>query len=273
MGCFWQRSAPPVGGGNWQFDPIVRDAVADEVGCRAYLMALGDVLGYPEATLGPILCGRGKGEWSRSIGAAGPHVLGRAALRTFQDGFMLVARPQVPEAAPNGRYQTTGRVAGKNGREENSVTIVKPGAGGGTQLADGYYPAVISEITESSRDWPSRNDPSKMETVNQFVVQFIILDDDGKRTTDEIRGYCRQAWSQRSTLFKWSSAILGRKCPKADEEFDTELLLKRRCDLQVVNQKSAQGTEYSKVADVYPYRSMTAEEDEEPSTEPVGVAF
>ena len=246
----------------WQFSPVVAAAVRDPVGARAFLMALGDILHYPMEELGPLHVRQGKEEWQETLASATPHLLGLAARRMLVEEISGMREMPLPEA-PEGRRP-------QSARKGVAMPIVKPSQGSGARLADGYYPAIITEITESTRDWPNRNDPTKMETVDQFVFQFLILDDEGVETTDEIRGYCRQAWSQRATLYKWASAVLGRRCPKPDEDFDTDRLLKRRCDIEIVNQKSAAGTEYSKVANLYPYRSMTADEEEElASSDPV----
>ena len=246
----WRPRAPALDKA-WQFSPVVVAAVKDPEGARAYLLTLGEILGYPAEELGPVPCEGGKEAWSMAIAGATSHLLGLAARYTLRQEISGVRELKAPEAQ-----------GAQSAKKERQVTIVKPSAGGGAQLADGYYPAVVSDITENSRDWPSRNDPSKMETVHQFIFQFVILDQDGKRTEDELRGYVRQAWSQRATLFAWASAILGRKCPKPDDEFDTDSLKGRKCDLEVVNQRSQAGAEYSKVAKVYPYRSMSVEEEE-----------
>ncbi len=267
-----------------ELEPIVRAAIQDPEGARVYLMSLGEMLDYPPGELSPIPCNRGRESWQANLERAQPYWLGLAAARIerrweqtrigAQLGEFHGARNDAKESGASQPESAEAPAAkaesAQEPKGEDKVAIVKPSAAG-AMFQDGYYSAVITEITESVYHGTNRQ-TGKPEDVDQFTVQFVILDADGKRTTDEIRGYVRQAWSQRSNLFKWASAILGRRCPKPEDDFDTDALLNKKCDIQIVNQTSQKGAEYSKVASVFGYQSMTSEPEEEeafPVDEPV----
>ena len=109
-------------------------------------------------------------------------------------------------------------------------------------LPAGDYPAVIQEIQE---------DEGKFGP--QLRFQFVILDGDGQLTNRQIRGWCSAKWGPGTKLFEWTKAILGKNCPPPGAALDTDLLLRRRCDIRV----EARSEGRSVVAGVYPYRSIT----------------
>jgi hypothetical protein len=124
-------------------------------------------------------------------------------------------------------------------------------------LEPGIYPARISEIIEQAAG--ARTPSMSFEPKDQFVFQFVILEDDGRDSMAQMRGYCNQTWGVKSKLLEWATVILKSKCPKPGEEFDTDLLLNRKCDIQV----EQEANKSPKITRIFAYRSMSVAEEED----------
>lgn len=117
----------------------------------------------------------------------------------------------------------------------------------------GTYRAVISSIEESTHP----------EYGRQLKLVFTLLGEEDEETDTTIWAYCGAKWNPKSKLFEWSRAILRNKCPQPDEPFDYDLLKGRKADIEVAMVKSkTTGQERTAVVKVYPFRTMTAAEDE-----------
>lgn len=115
-----------------------------------------------------------------------------------------------------------------------------------TTLPPGDYSAIVTEIEEEEGQYGL-----------QLRFQFVVVDDDGRKTDQEIRGWASAKWGPKTKLLDWAKALLGKKCPRANDPLDTDLLIGRKCDLRVEERPGQQGQMRSAVAGVYPYRSIT----------------
>ena len=117
-------------------------------------------------------------------------------------------------------------------------------------LDAGVYPAIITTIEEVTSTFDGKE-------TQQLKVQFVVLNDDLQKTTGEIRGYCSAKWGNKCKLADWAKVILGKKCPSTDQPFDYDMLLNRKCDIQVDEVMNKTGNLVSKITKLYPFKSMS----------------
>jgi hypothetical protein len=207
-------------------------AVANPEGCRVAILDYGAILGWPVLHAGPLQIKEGEENWREAVARTEPLWLGAAwqKIEFLEHAYQL--------------DQEDKRQANK---EKEDVTVLQ-WTESGKGLEPGDYPAIITDIEETTGEFGP-----------QFQFQFVILDADGEQTDDEIRGWASQKWGEKTKLYKWSQAILGKRCPKPGEPMDTAKLLNKRCDLRVQEKMSSQpgGGMRSSIADIFPYQTVS----------------
>lgn len=235
---------------------VIRQAEADPEGARQALFDFGRLTGWPPGGIPPIPVGRGPEAWRIALDKYPPSWLGIAWAKVERKYPVTLAKLETQTPVAEGDTPES------QARKEEAEMKVKPTVG----LEPGFYPVVITEITETTSEFTDKK-TGKVRNVDQFVFQFIVLDDDNQETEAEIRGYTTAAWGLRSKLYKWAQAILRNRCPAANDEFDTDLLLRKRADIEVVPNSVGN----SKVENVYPFRTMSAaptDDEEDPAPAP-----
>jgi len=226
-------------------------AERDPEGARQALFALGELLGWPPGGIPPIPTNQGQVSWRTALNKYPPGWLGIAwakAERRYRQVLAQVQRNTAEGQMPESQVQGEAEVK------------VQPTKG----LDVGFYPCLIREITETTSEFTDKQ-TGKAKQVPQFVFQFVVLDDDNAETDDEMRGYCTISWGQRSKLYKWAQAILRGKCPQPNEEFDSDLLLRKRCDIEVALNTIGN----PKVENLFPFRAMSAAPSDDGDEAPV----
>ena len=225
--------------GGW----AVPAALADPEGARRALLTIGGDDGYPERQIGPLRLRKGETGWMMVLGAAPALHLGLA--------WEAIEKQERESNANTGQMARAPQ--SPQGKETTQVPVLEWKKG--TMVEPGIWPAVVTEIIETEQTFPS--EPDKI--VQQLQFQFVILGADGSKTNDQIRGWTSRNWSTKSKLFAWAKVLLRNKCPKENEPLDTDLLIGRKCDLEVVEV----GTDgRTKINQLYPYRTMSATDDD-----------
>lgn len=218
-------------------EPIVW-AKRDPVGARQALWRYGQDYGWPKARLGVILFEEGEDNWKRALASAPPLALGLAWESTY---WYSGERPN--ERGALGLTENGSEDQMKKGDDVMPVLPWKEYTG----LEPGIYPARVSEIVETEGQFGP-----------QLQFQFVVLDDQGHDTPGQIRGWCSASWGAKSKLYSWAKVMLRQKCPKDSEPLDTDLLAGRKVDLEV----GAKGDGKSFLKEVYPFRTMSAKDDD-----------
>ena len=219
------------------YSPTVASAIADPLGVWWALYRYGEFAGWPANAIAPIPCGPGMDAWYAALNKFPPVWLGQAWER-IERGQRTAVKYKGPESPVKG--------------PEEEMAILQPSTGG-TMLEPGFYRAQITEILEEP---DGKFGP-------QFRFQFVVLDTGGDQTDQEIRGWCSQKWHEKAKLHEWAKAILGRKCPAATENFDTDKLMSKRCDLEVIANPKPDRPDGTKISKLYPFASMTKVEDDD----------
>lgn len=217
----------------------VRSAIDDPEGARIALLTYGKTADYPEIGVGPMQLKGGEAGWAEAIAGAQPLWLGVA--------WQQIERYEAQQAKEQAKIIQI--------REATVPVLTWTEAGAGVE--PGTYSAIIKEITEEDGQFGP-----------QLRLQFVILDDDGDETDQQIRGWCSQKWGEKTKLFKWAKNILGKKCPGAGQPMDTDKLVGKKCDLVVAARKKADGTVGSGIEDVYPFKTVNAVVDDEDDDKP-----
>ncbi len=207
-----------------------QSALADPDGARVALLAYGALADYPNIGVGPMQLVGGEKGWSEAIAKAQPLWLGIAWQR-----IEVYEAEQAKEQA---------RI--RKAKEDNVPVLQWTEAG--ASVEPGTYSALITEITEK---------PDGLYGP-ELQFQFVILDDEGDETDQEIRGYCSAKWGEKAKLYKWAKSVLGQKRVQPQMPLDTDKLLKRKCDLVVIGYTRKDGAPGSKVDDVFPFKSVNA---------------
>jgi hypothetical protein len=226
------------------YSPTVQSAISDPEGVRRALWRYGEQAGWPAGSISPIPCGEGIDAWRHALVAYPPVWLGQAWERIERQ-----QRTAVKYKRPEGGMPQS-QVKGPN-----DMPVIQPSTGG-SMLDPGFYRATISEIVEKESTFDGK-------VTQQFQFQFVVLDGDSEKTDLEIRGWCSQKWHEKAKLYEWSKAILGRKCPAATDPFDTDKLLNKKVDIEVVPNPKPDRPDATKIAKLYPFGSMTKEEDDD----------
>lgn len=224
----------------------VESAIADLIGCRIAWLGWGKTIGYQAQQYGPLKLEAGKGAWQRIILSSPATLLGMAwqALEERENHEQGAQEPEWPKVQRKEKEQ------GENGMpviEWKETTGLEPG----------YYPAQVKTMEDASGDFGP-----------QIKFTFSILDPDNRPRTKESGdlleqwGWCSQKWGPKTKLLEWAKVLLKAKCPGINEPIDTDLLLGKRCDLEIVEKDGPNGT-VSRVGKLLPFRSMSqAEEDQ-----------
>jgi hypothetical protein len=214
-------------------NPVLRAAaqgVHDPEGCRVAILSYGEILGWPSINVGPLTLRGGEAQWRQSVAVAQPLWLGVAwnQIEKLEHEWQLDREDEQAEME-----RTKAQMAILQWTDSKT-------------LEAGDYPAVITKIEETNGDFGP-----------QFQIQFVILDADGEETDDEIRGYTSQKWGEKTKLYEWSRAILGKRCPGTGQPMDTDKLKGRKCDLRVEAKLNKLGQPKTSIAGIYPYQTIS----------------
>jgi len=230
------------------YSPTVQGAIDDPAAVRQALRWYGAALGWPANAIAPIPCGSGEEAWVTALLKFPPLWLGQA-FEGIERRQRHVVRYQGPKANEPKSPETKG---------PETMPVIAPSKA--TFLDPGFYRAVISDIEETTSEW-------KGKKIAQLQFQFVILDADGDRTDQEIRGWCSQSWNVKSKLYEWARILLAKKCPSVEDDFDSDKLKGKKCDLEVIKYLKQDGNEGTKIDKLYPYASVTKEEEVEAEPE------
>ncbi len=245
-----------AGADHWGIDA----ALLDPDGARRAILSWGLDLDWPACQLGSIKLDWGLYQWEGALESAEALQVGLAweALCDREDTARAEReRPAAIVPAANNRMAKS--------QKEKAVTVIQASRYEG--LEPGYYAARIAELV----DEPAKPKTPGMsfEPRPQIRMQFVILDDQGRDTEAQTRGWCNASWGPKAKLYEWAQAILKAKCPPPTEPIDTDLLLNRKCDIQI----EQEGDKNPKITHLFPYRSMSvADDDDAPvAVKPVAV--
>jgi hypothetical protein len=213
----------------------VRCAKRDPLGARVGLLSYGELVGYPANGCPPIFTHQGEVSWRSNIAAATPLQLGIA--------WYLVDQKEAKRGTPP--YQTPEGQNGHGDEENGTMPQIAYTPSAGAMLEPGFYRAKLSEITEEDGQFGP-----------QLRLQWVILNDDGEPTDKEIRSWASCKWHEKSKLFAVAKALLKSKCPQPPAGIDTDLLLNKKADLEVVAYKKGDGSDGTKIGTIYPFGSM-----------------
>ncbi len=226
---------------------IVDRAIDDPAGARRAIYDYGLEIGFPAGRVTGIHFWKaGKEEWAQKLLQSNPAALGLA--------WQAIEEGRVPPEwndptitlAPESAQQTRGAKP-MPVMQWRETTLLEPG----------YYPAQVRSIEEVTGDYGP-----------QLKFTFSILDGDNKpKTRDDGQpleqwAWCSAKWGSRTKLLQWANVLLKTKCPSQNQPLDTDLLLGKRCDIQLDAKESANGPTVRLVA-LWPFRSMTANQDDE----------
>ena len=239
-------------------DNVVARAQSDPDGARTALLAYGAEIGYPNGRLGMVFFElMGKESWERTLGLAHPAMLGLAWGALDEGRVPKSWRELDPTLAPGGVTETErAPKSAQNEKGNENVAVLQPTK----SLEAGIYPAVITSIEEVTSTFDGKE-------TQQLKIQFVVLNEDLQKTTEEIRGYTSAKWGNKCKLADWAKSILGKKCPGTDQPFDYDLLLNRKSDIQVEDVLNKTGNLVAKITKVYPFKSMSARFIEEENEE------
>jgi hypothetical protein len=131
------------------------------------------------------------------------------------------------------------------------MTVIKGSDGSGSMIDPGIYRARLAKIEDAVSE----------EYGPQLKFFFKVLDADGDETQQEILGWASQKFHPRSKLFAWAKAMLRSKCPTPPDDIDTDVLIGKRADVEVVAYKKQDGSDGTKIGALFPYATMTSQED------------
>jgi len=222
-------------------------AIEDPVGARVAILDYGAMRGWPDIKAGPMQLKGGEAGWRQVVALAQPLWLGVA-------WHWIEIREQEWQFDQEDKRQAAILAEQANKGKEVTPVAVLQWTESGKGLDAGDYPAIITEIEETTGEYGP-----------QFQFQFVILDKDGEQTDDEIRGWCSQKWGEKTKLYKWSKAILGKRCPAPGQPMDTDRLINKKCDLRVEVTAGDAGPR-SKISEVYPYQTVSKNDESDDDT-------
>lgn len=128
------------------------------------------------------------------------------------------------------------------------MTVIKRSTGGG-MIEPGVYRARLIKI----------EDEESSEYGPQIKFYFVVLDEDGEPTSQEILGWASAKFHPKSKLYTWARAMLRSKCPNPEsDDLETEDLLNKRCDIEIVSYRKKDGSDGTKIGQLYPYNTMAS---------------
>ncbi len=226
-----------------------KKGVDDPEGCRVAILDYGAILGWPHVQAGPLVFRKGKEEWEKTLAAAQRLWLGTAwyTIEMLEHEWQLDREDE--RQAEIDKQKEANRVAVLTWKDQKT-------------LDSGYYPTVITDIEETEGNYGP-----------QLQFQFVVLDAEGDQTDSEIRGWCGMSWGEKSKLYAWSKAILGKRCPGPGQPMDTDRLKNKKCDIQVeVKPNQTQPGQFrSSIVGVFPFGTVSRkapDDDEETGDEP-----
>jgi hypothetical protein len=222
----------------------IESAIADPIGLRVAWSDWGATIGWQAQQYGPVKFPAGRVYWLKVIHNTEPAQLGMAwqALEERENHEHNAQEPEWPKV--------------QNKKEEGKEVPVIQYTEVVT-MAPGYYPAQIKEIEVTTGEFGP-----------QLKFIFSILDGDNKPvmrdsgTPEEQWAWCSQKWGPRTKLLEWGKVILKAKCPGPGEPIDTDLLIGKRCDIEIVEKETPNGTR-TRIERLMPFRSMSNQAEDE----------
>lgn len=232
--------------------PTVLAAKRDPEGTRAALMVYGSLVDFHGGMIPPIVTFTGEANWQRSIDLADPQTLGIAWLNAESEVPEWKETPMDMDTKPT--KQTTKK------QETKMSPVIEWKEAAGPVTKPGYYKARIDTLTEVEGKFGP-----------QLQFEFRILDETNEDTDSTVRGWCGLSWTPRSKLLTWAKVLLRGKCPVPPAPMNSDLLLGKRCDIELIEGNAMQdGSGYwTKLSGVlYPYNTVSNEAPDEDDEEP-----
>jgi hypothetical protein len=201
-------------------------------------MSYGELVGYPAGGLTPIPSRQGKESWEVALTHARPMWLGIAWERI--------------EAKEATDKQGSVKGADYRPRKDKSMPVLQWKESTGSMVDPGMYRFEVTSLEDTEGKFGP-----------QIQLQLAILDNDGDSTGQEIRMWCSAKWGNKTQMLEIAKVLLGKKCPVPPAPIDTDVFIGRKGDMEVVSYRKVDGTDGVKVGSLYPYRSVTKEEDDE----------
>jgi hypothetical protein len=223
--------------------PTVQAAIKEPEAFRSILMNWGHFNGYTANGITPIPTHEGEESWRTNIARATPLLLGIAWLEIEK------ANPLPWQVDPTAQMPKSQN--GQGDEENGKMPVINYTPSAGSMIEPGFYRAKLSEIIEEKDG----------QFGPQLRLQWIVIDEDGNATDKEIRSWVSAKWHEKSRLFGVAKALLKSKCPQPPNGIDTDNLIGKRADLEVVPYKKQDGSDGTKIGNVYPFGTMTADED------------
>jgi hypothetical protein len=232
----------------------VESALRDPEGCRRALFVYGATYDWRACQLGPIRFEWGAYAWLDVLNRAEALQLGLAWQAAEALGDTPPSTIKATVYTENGPERQTPPEPSK---EETKMPVLPWKSTEWNGPEPGYHPARIAEIIDQPA---GEKKPGMMfDPKPQLCFRFVVLTQEGQDTIQEMRGWCNAVWAEKSKLMEWSGVILKGRGPKANEAFDTDVLLNRKVDI-LVDQEEGKNP---KITRLYPYRSMSVRDEEE----------
>ncbi len=219
-------------------------AIKDPQGARRAIWEYGKLTNWPDLSLSGLILKGGEKGWIPALRDAQPLALGTA--------WDIIEGYEQNEEKKRTTKTPTYNAAHQTEKDNEPMPVLQWTESTGVDAGD--YSAVITDIEDEDGQFGP-----------QVRLQFVILDDDGDQTKDQIRGWASQKWGPKTKLYDWARAVLGKKCPGPGQPFDTDKLINRKCDIRVEEKAGPQGPR-SFIAGVFPFGTINRPEvdDDEP---------
>lgn len=229
-------------------------AIKDPTGCRMAWLDYGQTIGWQPQQYGPVKFPAGKENWLGVIVNTEPAQLGMAwqALEERENKAFGADQKEWPDVPQKRKDDDMGILQWKE-----TVT-----------LEPGYYPAMVKSIEETVGEFADDKRPGQIRKVPQLKFVFSILNEDGQPATKESGepleqwAWASATWGPRAKLFDWAKVLLKNKCPAPGYPLDYDLLIGKKCDIEIELADTPNG-QRPKVVKVLPFRSMSSQTETE----------
>lgn len=235
---------------------------ADLAGARVAIHSLGAPVGWPSLHCGTVDLAGGPDGWTAVLADLGwvklallwrdlPGVIDRCEEVIEERVNQRTAKYQRPAdngaraSEPNAPRPTKGQETVPILEWKENTSMLDPGA----------YAAEVTAIEETTGEFGP-----------QLKFTFTILGTDGQPTLDpegnpiEQWGWCSAKWHEKSKLYTWVKALLRGKGPGPGNGLDTDILLKKKCDIVLAEKIGPNGTR-TKLEEVVAYRTYTGADE------------
>jgi hypothetical protein len=210
----WQVRVQPVGAD-------ILAALADPEGCRVALLAWAEEAGWPETRYLVGVIPGGEARWREALQLLPP----------IQLAYLWAAIGLADEAQRAGDAPVAQRPRGEPAMPVSKTLEWRESTF--TDIEPGMYLAEITDVSEAENQFEPE--------VERLQIQLVLLNEDGDRTSKEIRAYCNAKWGPKTTLYRWANQVLGKRCPGPGQPFDPNTLIGRRCAVLIEERETPNG--------------------------------